>query len=451
MKKLKRFRLNPSIKIILGFALLILLGTFLLSLPISNTDGHWLSFVDSFFTSTSAVCVTGLIVVDTSIQFTIFGQIVILILIQIGGLGIIALTSLIFFILRKKINLYNRMAIKESLSKETIQGVVKFIKKTIIISLIIEGIGALLLLYSTISYSGSFLKGLYYAIFMSISSFCNAGFDILGSKNMQFSSLYSFANDITMLLPIMSLIVIGGIGFVVIIDGFKNFKTKQHTKIVLIMTISLIFGGAIIFLLCEWNNPNTLGNMNTIDKFTNAFFQSITTRTAGIATLDQSSLTSISRLTTMLLMFIGGSPTSTAGGIKTTTIFVILLFMFRIPNSQGDIRLKNRKISRKLIMKAFRAITYATLTLVIAIILLRIFEPNNIGFESIVFECVSAISTVGLTMGITPILSIPSKIIISLLMFVGRIGLTTIAMAVSSRNINPVTDEIEYNNTDIVI
>ena len=224
-KNLKRLRLNPSVSIILGFLSIILLGAFLLSLPISNSSGGWLNFVDSLFTSTSAVCVTGLMVVDVATQFTFFGEIVILILIQVGGLGIIAVTSFIFIILRKKINLYNRMALQESLNKETIQGVVRFIKKTILVSLAIEFVGVLLLLYSTVSYAGGFWKGLYYAVFMSISSFCNAGIDVFGSKGSEFTSISSFASNVTMLLPIMMLIVLGGIGFVVLFDIF--FKRKE--------------------------------------------------------------------------------------------------------------------------------------------------------------------------------------------------------------------------------
>ena len=451
MKNLKRFRLSPSMQIILGFVILIFVGTFLISLPISNSNGEWLGFVNSFFTSTSAVCVTGLIVVDTTMQFTLFGKFVILFLIQIGGLGIIATTSLIFLMLRKKISLNNRMALQESINKETIQGVVKFIKKTIIISLSIEAVGAILLLYSTISYSGNFWQGLFYAVFMSISAFCNAGFDILGTESSQFSSLYSFASNITMLLPIMMLIVIGGIGFVVLIDGFKNYRNKQHTKVVIFMTSVLILGGAIIFLICEWNNPNTIGNMSFGEKLLNAFFQSISPRTAGMATMDQASLTEMGKITTMALMFIGGSPNSTAGGLKTTTLFILIIFMFKLPNAKGDIRLKDKKISRKLVYKAIRIMMYTLLSIIIAIVLIRIVEPSSIGFEDIVFECISAISTVGLTLGITPILSGFSKTVLILLMFIGRVGLTTIGMAIASRNLNPVNDEIEYPTTDLII
>lgn len=451
MKNIRRFRLSPSLQIILGFIILILIGTFFISLPISNADGKWLDFINSFFTSTSAVCVTGLVVVDTTMQFTLFGKFVILFLVQIGGLGIIALTSLIFLMLRKKISLNNRMALQESINKETIQGVVKFIKKTIIISLSIEAVGAILLLYSTISYSGNFWQGLFYAVFMSISAFCNAGFDVLGTESSQFSSLYSFASNITMLLPIMMLIVIGGIGFVVLIDGFKNYRNKQHTKVVVLITAVLIFGGAIIFLICEWNNPNTIGNMSFGEKLLNVFFQSISPRTAGMATIDQAGLTEMGKITTMALMFIGGSPNSTAGGLKTTTLFILIIFMFKLPNAKGDIRLKDKKISRKLAYKAIRIMMYTILAIIIAIVLIRVVEPTSIGFEDIVFECVSAISTVGLTLGITPMLSGFSKMVLIVLMFIGRVGLTTIGMAIASRNLNPVNDEIEYSTTDIIV
>jgi len=320
MEKLKRLRLSPSLKIVLGFTGIILIGTFLLSLPWSNMTGTWLNFVDSLFTSTSAVCVTGLIVVDTATQFTLFGKIVLLLLIQIGGLGIIAVTSLVFLILGKKISLSNRMTIRESLNKENLQGCVKFIKKVLIIAFSIEFVGAMLLLYGMISYTGSFWLGLFNAVFMSVSAFCNAGFDILGNSGQEFSSLYSLSSNVLVVLPLLFLIVLGGIGFIVLIEGFKNYKNKQHTKVVLFMTFILLFGGAILFLIMEWNNPNTIGNMSVGDKILNSLFQSTTTRTAGFATINQSDLTVGSQILSMILMFIGGSPNSCAGGIKTTTI-----------------------------------------------------------------------------------------------------------------------------------
>ena len=451
MESSKRLRISPSLKIVLGFMGIILIGTFLISLPWSNTTGTWLNFVDSLFTSTSAVCVTGLIVVDTATQFTLFGKIILLLLIQIGGLGIIAVTSLIFLILGKKINLSNRMTIRESLNKENLQGCVKFIKRVLIITFSIELVGVIMLLYGMISYTGSFWSGLFNAIFMSVSAFCNAGFDILGTSGQEFVSLYAFSSKVLVILPLLFLIVLGGIGFIVLIEGFKNFKNKQHTKVVLLITFILLFGGAIMFLIMEWNNPATLGNMSVSDKIFNALFQSSTTRTAGFATIDQASMTTGSQILSMILMFIGGSPNSCAGGIKTTTFFIFILFLVKRANVNGDIRLKNRKISRAILFKAIKLISYAMLFIVASVILIGVIEGNAFSLDSVLFECISAISTVGLTFGITPFLSGFSKIILILLMFVGRVGLTTITLSLSSKITSEANVQIDYPNTDIIV
>lgn len=446
----KIIRLSSSLKILLGFLGIVFIGAILLSLPISNRNGEWFYFVDSLFTSTSAVCVTGLVVVDTATQFTLFGQIVIMLLIQIGGLGIVTITSLIFLVLRKKISFNNRMALRESLNRDNIQGVVRFIKKVVILTLVIEAIGALCLLYSTVTYFNSFWKGLFAAIFTSISTFCNAGFDIFGSEMAQFVSLSPFASNVLVQLPVMMLIVVGGIGFVVLIDGFKNWRSNQHVKVVLMVTMSLIFGGALLLMIAEWNNPLTIGNMPWWDKILNCFFQSITTRTAGCSTFDQGGLSTAGVIVTIMLMFVGGSPTSTAGGVKTTTLFVIILLLFKFPNSQGNIIYKDRKISANIINKAFKIILYSITTLIIAISIIALIEGDSVDFVSIVFECVSAISTVGLSLGITPILSTASKIVITALMFVGRVGMTTIILALSTRH-NNISNQVEYINTNIIV
>ena len=447
--KIKK-RLPPSLQILLGFLIIIMLGAFLLTLPIANNNGLWLGFVDSFFTSTSAVCVTGLAVVDTAVQFTLFGQIVILFLIQIGGLGTIVITSFIFLMLKKKINFSNRMALKEGLNRDTIQGIVKYLKRVILLTFIIEGIGALCLLYSTITYFGSFSKGLFSAVFMSISSFCNAGFDVFGNETMQFASLYPFAGNVLMQLPIMMLIILGGIGFAILIDGWKNVRSNQHVKIVLVITGILIFAGAIIFMLAEWNNPETLGNMSVGEKILNSFFQSITTRTAGASTINQSGLTFIGGVTTILLMFVGGAPTSTAGGIKVTTLFLIFVIMFRRCNGNGNIIFKNRKISAKIINKTIKIVMYYLLILIVSIVIVGLIEEKNLSIIQVIFECVSAMSTVGLSMNVTPLLTNISKIIVALLMFVGRVGMTTIVISLSSKS-NQIQDQVEYINTDIIV
>ncbi|MBQ7351630.1 MAG: Trk family potassium uptake protein [Clostridia bacterium] len=430
--------------------LIILIGAFLLALPISNNDGHWLGFVDSFFTSTSAVCVTGLVVVDTATQFSLFGQFVILFLIQVGGLGIVVLTSCIFLLLKKKINFSNRIVLKESFNRDTIQGVVKYLKKVILLTFIIEGVGAICLLGSTIAFFGNFWKGLFSAVFMSVSAFCNAGFDIFGNEMMQFQGMSSFASNVLMQLPIMMLIIIGGLGFIVLIEGFKKFKNNQHARVAVFMTIGLLVGGAIVFMFVEWNNPRTLGNMPWWQKVLNSFFQSTTTRTAGMATFDQAGLTPSGTILTILLMFIGGCPTSTSGGIKTTTLFIILLVLFKQPNENGHIVYKDRKISAKIIMKAFKIVMYMVAMLIISIVVLSLIEGDMYSVEVIIFECVSAISTVGLSMGITPLLSTASKVIVALLMFVGRVGMTTIVLALSTKS-NKISEEVEYLNTDIIV
>ncbi len=446
MTNTKKFRISPSIQICLGFAILILLGAFLLSLPISNQDGKWLNIVDALFTSTSSVCITGLTTVKIGSQFTLFGKIIMLLLIEMGALGTISLTSLILLILGKKINLSNRVALKESLNKDTIQGVVKFIIKIVVITLIIQMCGTILLLYSTITYYGNFWKGLFGAIFLSISAFCNSGVDPF--DNTSLNSLGDFASNITMLIPIAVLIIIGGIGFVVLTNGFKNFANKQHSKVVLITTASLIIIGTLLFLIFESSNPDTIGHMSAGDKLLNSFFQSVTPRTAGFAVLDQSKMTGASRILTMILMFIGGSPNSTAGGIKTTTLVILILFMFKKQNNNGDIVLNNKKVSSKILFKALKILIYVIFAILISVIAIRIAEPEIICTEAILFECISAISTVGLTMGITTSLTTFSQLILIALMYVGRVGLTTIILAISSKS-EPCN--IEYNNTDIIV
>lgn len=446
----RRFRLSPSMQIILGFATLILLGTFLLALPIANKDGQWLNMVDAFFTSTSAVCVTGLIVVDTAVQFTLFGQFVIMFLIQIGGLGIVSITSLIFLVLKKKISFSNRLTLKESLNRDTVQGVVTFIKRVVITTFIIEGIGALLLLYSTITFTGSFWRGLFSAVFMAISAFCNAGFDVFGTEATEFMSLNAFASNVLMLLPIMMLIILGGIGFIVLTGGIKNIRTNQHIRVVIIVTLILIFGGAIGFMLAEWNNLLTIGDMNTGEKILNSFFQSISTRTAGIATFDQGGLTTIGQVLTIVLMFIGGSPTSIAGGIKTTTLFVLFVFLIKRSNSNGTIVYKDRKFTSTMIFKALKIVLYSLIVIIISSITILAIEGDSVSAMSVIYECVSAISTVGLTMGITPYLTIASKIVLALVMFIGRVGMLTIVLALSTKT-DASIEQIEYTNTDIII
>jgi trk system potassium uptake protein TrkH len=269
----------------------------------------------------------------------------VLLLIQIGGLGFVTITTFLFVLVGKKINYSTRMALQESLNQENNQGIVRTMKKVLIITFACEFLGFLMLAPSMISFSGDFWSGLFKALFLSISAFCNAGVDPMGNLTPDFSNLMTFAGNELVLIPVMLLIVFGGIGFIVILDVFrKDRKQKRmmlHTRVVLWVTGILIFVGAGVFMLLEWNNPNTIGNLSTGDKIVNAFFQSITTRTAGFTTFDQAALSPISHIVSGFLMFVGGSPASISGGIKTTTLFVVLLMLFRNTDKNGNIIYKN--------------------------------------------------------------------------------------------------------------
>lgn len=447
---IKKKKLNPAAQIAIGFFAVIFIGTFLLCLPWASKSGEWFSFVDSFLTSTSAVCVTGLTVVDLVVHFSLFGQIVILLLIQIGGLGFITLTSLIFLIIGKKITFENRLTLKESLNQDSVQGVVKLVKKIIVFVFSTELVGAILLAPSFISVYG-WGRGVFNSIFISISSFCNAGFDILGNGKTSFLSLANFSQNAFVLIPIMLLIVLGGIGFLVIFElpnVFKKQKISTNSKIVLIVTSVLIFSGAVLFALLEWNNAQTIGNMSVGGKILNSFFFSVTPRTAGFATISYSSLSPASLALTQFLMFIGGSPASTAGGIKTTTLFVLLLVLFKNTNLKGDLVFRKKKVPNKLIQKCLRVLCLA-LVLVCASTFL-ICAIDGLPFFAVLFETISAISTVGLTLGITPVLSVISKTLISFLMFIGRVGAVTLTLALGSIE-DSIANEIDYPDSKLIV
>ena len=446
------FKTTPTKYILISFAAIILVGAFLLCLPISNTDGKWLPFIDGLFISTSSVCVTGLAVFDIAIKFTLFGEIVTLLLVQIGGLGFVTIASMLFLLIGKKINYSTRMALQESLSQEHNQGVVKTVIRVVIFTFICELVGFLMLVPSMINFAGNFWKGLYFALFLAITAFCQAGFDPFGVLTAESSSLIPFANNAFVLIPIMLLIIVSGIGFVAIFDLFKKNRNQKrtmlHTRVVLWMTGILIFAGAGLFMFFEWNNPNTIGNMSTGNKILNAFFQSITTRSSGFATFDQSQLTPISQALSGGLMFIGGSPMSLAGGIKTTTLFVLLLMLFRNTDREGNIIYKNKKIKNSLISKAVKITLIATMFILTSSTLIYVFEGGAQSLGAIIYETISAVCTVGLSFGITSTLSVASKLVLSLLMFAGRIGMLAIALAFKTKEYSA---EIEYVEARITV
>lgn len=448
--------MTPARVIAIGFLAIIFVGAFLLSLPASHKDGNWFPFIDALFTSTSAVCVTGLSVVDTTTHFSFFGQAVILLLIQIGGLGVMTATTLLFFMMRKRITLKNRLMMQEALSENRLQGVVKSIKTILIMTFVIELIGALILMCSFIPIYGV-SYGIWASVFISVSSYCNAGFDILNVVGQGNSiSLSAYANNAFVLMPIMALIVIGGLGFMVLTDIGNNIIRKKkhltsHTKLVLITTAVLILVGWVIMLVTEWNN--TLRNLTIPEKFLASLFQSITPRTAGFSISSNERLTPVAFFTTIVLMFVGASPSSTGGGIKTTTIAILIITGIRTMQGEKDVVLRRSKINNSAIKQAITLVLFALILIVTNTILISAFEGNRvtgISMERILFEVTSAFSTVGSSVGVTPLLSVPSKLIMCATMFVGRVGMLTIGFSIAKSKHN-INDKIEYTDAKILI
>lgn len=446
------FKMTPAKMILLTFLGLILVGSFLLCLPISRTDGKWTPYIDALFSSTSSVCVTGLMTIDIASELSLFGEFVTLLLIQVGGLGFVTMTAFVFMIIGKKINYQTRMTLQEAFNKEENAGVVKTVIHVLAITGVCELLGFFALAPSMIEFSGNFWTGCFKALFLAVSAFCNAGIDPLGRGTADFSNLAFFQSNPFVLIPVMFLIVLGGIGFVVILDLVnrpkKNKKLSLHTKIVLWMTLILILFGAFVFMLAEWNNDATIGNLSIFDKIVNSFFQSISTRTAGFSTIDQSLMTDISFMVSTFLMFIGGSPVSVAGGIKTTTFFVLLLFLTRNQDQNGNIIYRSKKISQKVLSKALRITLIAASLLLVGTALVFVFEGGDCSIDSVIYEVTSAICTVGLSFGITPSLCVMSKLTLVVLMYIGRIGMLTIPLAFKTKEVNT---SIEYIGAKIIV
>ncbi|MDY5439245.1 MAG: TrkH family potassium uptake protein [Eubacteriales bacterium] len=452
----KKSIFTPARATTLGFLAVILIGAFLLSLPISHNDGEWFGFTDSLFTATSCVCVTGLAVVDTAIEFTLFGQIVILLLIQIGGLGFMTLATVMFIVFGKKINLKSRIYMQESVSEDNLKGVVRLAQKIVIYTLAFEAMGAFVLSFQFAKDFGVG-EGIFKAIFMSVSAFCNAGFDVLGANYGAFSSLAHYQNNPLVLLTLGMLIIMGGLGFAVITDIIsrkKSNRLRAHTKAVLLMTSILIVLGTVMFLGFEYNNPKTIGNMSFGNKLLNALFQAITPRTAGFQVLNQADLTVSGATLTMVLMFIGASPASTGGGIKTTTFLIMIAYLWSNLRGEKDLVLNKKQITTAQLKKSVAIITTAVLVIVGSVMVISIAEGvngnNYAGFEGILFESISAFATVGLSMGITPTLSVVSKLMLCLVMLIGRTGPITMGFALVKK-VNKTQVNIKYPNSDIMV
>lgn len=439
MEVLKKNRLSTMQILALGFLGTILLGGVLLCLPICNEQP--ITFLDALFTSVTAVCVTGLVTIVPATQFTLLGKVILLILIQIGGLGIIACVTGFFVILKRRITVRERIMIQETYNMQGLSGMIAFVLRILKGTFIIEGIGALLYAFQFVPEFG-IVKGIGYSIFHSISAFCNAGIDVLGS-----SSFISYVDNPIVNLTTMFLIVIGGIGFTVWYDVAHNCKVvmgkKQskkriftkltlHSKIALVMTGFLLVAGTLLVFVLEYHNPETIGGMSLGDKLMTSAFHSVSTRTAGFATVSQAGLRPGTKFITTLWMFIGGSPGGTAGGIKTTTIAMLILTCLNVIYGKRDTECFGRKIPVENFRTGFSVVVVAFGFLLTGLTLLTVFEPE-MDFLSLLYEAVSAIGTVGLTADVTPNLGTASKIVIMCMMYIGRLGPVTIALVFGTR------------------
>ena len=419
--------LNPTKIIAITFAVIILLGTAALMLPIASRSGTSCGLRPALFTATSATCVTGLVLYDTWTQWTGFGQAVILALIEIGGLGFMSAASFLIFLLRRKVGLKQRMIMAQAMSLTDLRGVVRLQKLVLFGSLGIQTAGALLLFVRFLPEYGPW-TALKWGVFHSVSAFCNAGFDILGSVQPGIGMM-EFQSDPVVLLTLSALIVVGGLGFLVWQElaterSFRKFSV--YTKLVLITTGFLLLGGTVLFCILERNNPNTLGAMSPGDRILNAFFQSVTVRTAGFASIDQAALTDGGKAVATVLMLIGGSSGSTAGGVKTVTMVVLLLFIAARARGKETVCVFKRTIPSSQVMDAMTIITILLGLAMFGSIFICATSPFT--FVDALFESVSALATVGLTAGGTPLLSVPAQILIIIYMYFGRVGVLTIAL-----------------------
>lgn len=449
----KTKHLSPPQIIVLGFLVVIVIGAFLLSLPISTADGERMPLVDSFFTSASAVCVTGLAVYDTGAHFSLFGQLIIMLLIQIGGLGFMTLAATVFLIMRKRITLRDRLIMQEQYNQSQLQGLVRMTLYILALTLSIEFIGAVLLAIRFVPVYGAG-KGIFYSVFHSISAFCNAGFDILGMG----SSFIPFNGDPLVIFTVSGLIILGGLGFIVLMDIIKlrRFsKFSVHAKTVLLCTGVLLLAGFILFYVAEISNPKTLGGMPAGKGIMNAFFQSVTLRTAGFDSIGVSDMYESSKFMSVIFMFIGASPASTGGGIKTTTMFLLIMLVYSTVMNREEITIYKHRIAHQLVIKAIVVVTISLFVVILSATLLSVFEQGNpltasYDFVDMLFESTSAFGTVGLSCGMTGDLTSASKILLMITMFIGRIGPLTLTIALG-RHSSPQKSSVKYPEGRIII
>lgn len=447
MKK-QRFVVSTTHIILLSFLVAILIGAVLLALPISSADGKPTPFLDALFTATTSTCVTGLVVTPTVTSWSVFGQIVILILIQIGGLGVITIMSGLMILLHKKMGIGDRLLLQDAFNLNSLSGLIRFVKKVVAGTLIIEGFGALLYMIVFVPEFGA--KGIWISVFTSVSAFCNAGIDIIAENSLCNYVLNPVINIVT-----CTLIILGGIGYIVwwdVLRVLKLARTKKikwfrdltlHSKIAVTATLSLIMVGTVLIFAFEYSNPQTIKEYTLLQKMEVSLFQSVTTRTAGFATVPQENLTNASSIVCLLLMFIGGSPVGTAGGIKTVTFAVLAASAFASIRNQEDTEVFGRRLTKQAVSKAVAVTCMSFIIMFTSTVLLSAVTDANA--LDIVYETVSATATVGLTRNLTPSLGSIGKLIIIITMYLGRVGPISLAVAFkqSKDNQNIVRNPIE--------
>lgn len=420
--------LKPAQILAAGFAVVILVGALILDTPFATVNGERVGFINALFTATSAVCVTGLVVVDTGTYFNRFGHSVIMLLIQIGGLGFMTMGTMIAFLIGRKITLRNRLLMQKALGQNSIAGIIRLVRRVLIGTFVIEACGFFLFSFTFVPIYG-WKTGLFFSLFHSVSAFCNAGFDLIGNG----VSMVPFQYDYIVNFTICGLIIIGGLGFTVIFDLIhtRNFrKLTLNSKIVLVTTGALLLTGFLTILIFEMNNPATMGPMTWKGKLLAAMFHSVSPRTAGFNTLVMPDLTISTVFITMMLMFVGGSPSSTAGGVKTTTLATLIISVWSIVVGREDSNAFKRKIPMDAIKNATAVFSISMALVVLVTLCLTISEPTHTLME-ILFETISAFATVGLSLGMTPDLSDFGKLLLSLTMFAGRIGPITLVLALT--------------------
>ncbi len=438
--------------IMLGFLIGALLGALLLTLPISARPGQSIGFLDALFVSTSSICVTGLSTINIGQTFSLFGQVVLLLLIQFGGLGIVTFTTLVLCLFRRRITLPDRMLIQSAYNLDTLTGLVRMTMRILKVTLLLEGIGAVC--YSLVFIPEYGLKGIWYSIFHAVSAFCNAGIDLLGGN-----SFCAYRDNVIINVTTVYLIIASGLGFPVYweilrvlrprrgaAEGAYSRKMSVHTKIAILATAFLVLAGTVLTLLFEYDNPQTLGPLDWPGKTMASLFQSVTLRTAGFATIPQEAFRPASCLSYLIFMFIGGSPAGTAGGIKTVTIVLLLASMLANIKGKKDVTVMNRKIADETIRRCVAIVTFSFSVLVVLTIALLAVQRSD--FLDTLYEMTSAIATVGLSRGLTGVLSPAGKLIVTLTMYLGRIGPITLALVFNSHT---PSDSVSYADGKVII